>query len=177
MHCLIYRNISEYCSFWPLESWKWLPSGRMKIEWYEAGLQRYPAITVGDQVQEKKGTKKKKIEMDRIIEKTGSDCLRSSSGNGKMKKYDMNVSVKCSQARGNSCGSRQDLGEECSCSGTAFGAAAANQVREERRERTRPVGQQLLLNYKDETTVDPFVLEFLLMECKKLPLIGNKLTG
>lgn len=124
----------------------------------------------------KKGTKKKKIEMDRIIEKTGSDCLRSCSGNGKMKKYDMNVSVKWSWARGNSCGSRRDLGEECSYSGTAFGAAAANQVREERRECTRPVGQQLLLNYKQEPTVDPFVLEFLLMECKKLPLLGDKLT-
>lgn len=31
---------------------------------------------------------------------------------------------------------------------------------ERRRECTRPVGQQLLLNYKQETTVDPFVLEF-----------------
>lgn len=76
MHSLIYRNISEYCSFWPLESWKWLPSGRVKIEWYEAGLQRYPATTVGDRVQEKKKGQKEKDWDGRHNRKDGEQLLK-----------------------------------------------------------------------------------------------------
>lgn len=82
MHSLIYRNISEYCSFWPLESWKWLPSGKVKTEWYEAGLQRYPATTVGDR-KKKMGPKKKKDRDGPHNRKDGERLLKVQLGQWK----------------------------------------------------------------------------------------------